>query len=281
MNSVTTVAVSGIELAVRDGVGPGSPTGLPVLCLHETGATSASWQPLADALAGTGASLIRYDRRGWGGSGEPAFYSKTTVGEQSQEAIGLLDALGIEEAVLVGAGLGAVAALDLALREPSRVIAVVAVEPPLLALVEGATEGLSADVDALREAAEEAEQGDGRLPAVERFLAGELPYLAPGSERIGAREAAGGGDGMEASRRPASLFAEFGAVPGWSLPFEGLARMTLPIALVSGVASPSQLRRACSGLAAHAPTARLIELEEPDPLAGPGLGSALFATLDG
>lgn len=271
MSGSGTVAVAGVELALR---GERLAGGADALCLHETGATSACWQRLDEALEGEGVSLLRYDRRGWGESGEPLAYSRTTVGEQSQEALGLLDALGIERALLLGAGLGAVAALDLALREPSRVSGVVAVEPPLLALVEGATEGLSSDVEALREAAEET--GDGRAAAIERFLAGELPFLAPGSERLAEREAAGGGDGREASRRPASMFAEFGAVPGWPLPFEALARNELPITLVFGAESPDPLRLATVALAAHTPVARLVELPDADPLAGPGLAATLL-----
>lgn len=276
MDSTGTVTVGGVELRLHAGPERERPSGVQtVLCLHETGGTSASWRPLADELEGSGLSFIRYDRRGWGGSGEPVPYTRTTVGEQSQEALGLLDTLGIERAVLVGAGLGAVAALDLALREPSRASGVIALEPPLLALVEGATEGLSADVEALREAAEEAEPGQGREAAVDLFLAGELPFLAPGSERLSRREALGGGDGREARRRPASLFAEFGAVPGWSLPFEELAGMSMPLALVIGAATPDPLRLAGEALCFHAPTARLVELEDEDPLSGPSLASVL------
>lgn len=274
MSGVRTVAVAGVELALREDAEREDRGAVTVLCLHETGATSASWQWLADAVKGEAVSLLRYDRRGWGSSGEPLAYARTTVGEQSQEALGLLDELGIERALLLGAGLGAVAALDLALREPARVCGVVAVEPPLLALVEEATEGLSSDVEALRKAAEES--GDGRAAAIELFLAGELPYLAPGSERLAEREAAGGGDGREVTRRPASMFAEFGAVPGWPLPFEALADTDLPITLVYGAASPMPLRFATMRLASHAPTAHLVELADADPLAGPGLARTLL-----
>ena len=56
-------------------------------------------------------------------------------------------------AVLIGAGLGAVAAPDLSLRRLELVVGCVLVEPPLLAFELGATEALSADAaDLVREA---------------------------------------------------------------------------------------------------------------------------------
>lgn len=273
------VTTGGVDLAVySDRVGE---AGRNVLCLHETGATAASWRPLTEALAGRGDfTTLRYDRRGWGASEAPEPYTRTTVAEQAQDALGLLDAHDFARATLCGSGLGAISALDLALREPSRVEAVFAVEPPLLALAEGATEGLSHDIEALREAAEAASETDsasGREAAAELFLAGSLPYLAPGSGRITAREAAGAGDGFEARRRPASLLAELGAVPAWPLPFAELEATEIPIVLVIGAATPQPVRLAASGISNHAPSADLVDLAQEDPLHGSELARLLDA----
>lgn len=265
--SAFSLPVGGVDLAVYRGASDTGATGsgIGLLCLHETGATAASWAPFAAA-----GDVIRYDRRGWGASTAPEPYLRTTVGEQAQDALALLDGLDIERAALVGAGLGAVAALDLALREPDRVQTVVAIEPPLLALADGATEGLSNDVASLREAAEEAGPGAGGQVAADLFLEGRLPFLAPGAERLPVREKPGGGDGIEARRRPASLIAELGAVAAWPLPFEALAASEVPLAIAVGSATPDPLRRAASTLVTYAPAARLVEVAAADPMTAPG-----------
>lgn len=264
MSADLTLPVGGVELGVYGRVRDAGTD--VVLCLHETGATAACWADLASAGAKTGKAVIRYDRRGWGTSSAPEPYLRTTVGEQAQDALGVLDALGVKQATIVGSGIGAVAALDLALREPGRVRTVVAIEPPLLALADGATEGLSEDVAALRDAVEEAGRAAGREAATDLFLAGELPYLAPGAERLPEREALGGGDGAESRRRPASLIAELGAVAAWPLPFEALVETDVPLAIVVGSATPTPIRHSARILVDHAPTAELAEFEQPDPM---------------
>jgi 3-oxoadipate enol-lactonase len=67
-------------------------------------------------------TLIRYDRRGFGDSVDPA-------GEYSAhgDALAVLDAVGVERAAVIGASMGGAAALDLALAAPERVRALVAV----------------------------------------------------------------------------------------------------------------------------------------------------------
>lgn len=276
----STLAVPGAELALRrwshGSTGSSAPeSGRAIICLHETGATAASWKTLAEQLSGTdfAADLIAFDRRGWGGSTAPELYLRTTIAEQARDALLVLDHLDIAEAILCGAGLGAVAALDLALREPSRISAAVAIEPPLLALAEGATEGLSQDVETLRKAVEA--EDSGRAVAADLVLAGELPFLAPGAERLPAREVAGGGDGQEVRRNLGTLFAELGAVPAWSLPFEDLAQTPTPITIVTGQGTPAPVQAAAEALATYAPSAQPIRLGATDPLLAPNLAEQL------
>lgn len=290
--TTTVVPVPGADLAVRRWPAAQGESRRTIVCLHETGATAASWQSLAGHLAdrAMATELVAFDRRGWGDSTAPEPYTRTTVAEQAQDVLLVLESLGTEKATICGAGLGAVAAIDLALREPSRVVATIAIEPPVLALVEGATEGLSRDAEKLREAFEESRaelanaaevgrsgadtglaQRDGRGAATELFLAGELPYLAPGSGRLAARERPGGSDGLEARRRPGTLFAELGAVPTWTLPFEALAESTTPIVIVTGEETPPPVRAAANALATYAPSAELMPLPAADPLLAPDL----------
>ena len=75
----------------------------------------------------------------------PTGYRRTTVEEQSEDAAALIESAAEAPAVVCGAGLGAVIALDLLLRRPELVSGAVLIEPPLLALVPAATEALSED----------------------------------------------------------------------------------------------------------------------------------------
>lgn len=89
--------------------------GDPVLFIHAGVADRRMW----DANVATIAEhfrAIRYDMRGFGGSSLPP-------GEFSnhQDAVGLLDELGVERAHVVGASFGGVVAIELALAHPDRV----------------------------------------------------------------------------------------------------------------------------------------------------------------
>jgi pimeloyl-ACP methyl ester carboxylesterase len=88
-------------------------------------------QPLAEALAARGHRVLCLDLLGHGDSDRPEEmweYSMTTFGGQ---AIGLLDHLGIEQAVLGGTSLGANSALEAAALDQSRVKGLL-IEMPVL-----------------------------------------------------------------------------------------------------------------------------------------------------
>ncbi len=88
-------------------------------------------QPLAEELADRGHRVLCLDLLGHGDSDRPDEmweYSMTTFGGQ---AIGLLDHLGIEQAVFGGTSLGANSALEAAARDQSRVKGLL-VEMPVL-----------------------------------------------------------------------------------------------------------------------------------------------------
>ncbi len=139
----------GVEIAWSErGEGP------PVLLIHETAATGAAWEPVAEALS-EHTRAISYDRRGWGGSSAPEEYRRTTVEEQSEDAAALIEAVADSPAAACGAGIGAVIALDLLLRRTDLVSAAVLIEPPLFQLLPAATEALSEDRHRLEIAARE------------------------------------------------------------------------------------------------------------------------------
>ena len=237
----------GVELGFSE-AGEGSPS----LLLHETGVDSRAWLPVASALAPSARAIV-YDRRGWGASTAPEGYSRTTVPEQSEDSVELLAELAAgEPAVLAGAGLGAVMALDLMLRRPDLVAGAVLVEPPLLALLPEATEMLGADGRAI-----EAVAGDGRGALVELYLSGGLAALGAGAERLPPELA------VAARERPASLIAELGAVPAWEMPVSRLAAVTRPALIVTCAGTPPLLLAAAEALSLRLAAAELRQLASP------------------
>ncbi len=116
------VAVAGGALwTMREGSGP------PVLLLHAGIADSRAWDPLVPLLTTRGMSVIRYDRRGFGRtSTEDVEFSNRAdavaiLEIQEQGAAAFVDALGIDQAIVVGNSQGGQIAVDLAIEHPERV----------------------------------------------------------------------------------------------------------------------------------------------------------------
>lgn len=250
--------------------------GDPVLLVHETATGALAWEPLARELA-RGARAIGYDRRGWGGSTAPEGYRRTTIEEQSEDAGALIEATGAANATVVGAGIGAVIALDLLLRRPELVARAVLIEPPLLALLPDATEALAQDAAAIETAV-----ADGGLDtAVGVYLSGGLVALGAGAGRLPATLTAG------ARERPHSVFAEIGAPVAWSMPLVRLASAERPSLVVTSPSTPHLLREAARALAARLAGAEeaTVEVERtpphigaPDRIAALVLGAAPLST---
>jgi pimeloyl-ACP methyl ester carboxylesterase len=210
--------------------------GAPVLLIHETGVSSVAWAGVAEAVSAR-ARAIAYDRRGWGGSSAPDGYRRTTIEEQSEDAAALIESLDPSFAVLCGAGLGAVVALDLLLRRPELTPGAVLIEPPLLQLLPTATESLSADRRALEAAA-----GEGPGAIVELYLSGGLGAMAAGVSRLP------GPLTDPARESPASLIAELGAVATWVAPRQRLASAERPSTVLTAGSTPPLLREAATAL---------------------------------
>jgi len=101
-------------------------TGAPVLLIHGSGpgvSAWANWRLLLPVLAQT-RRVIAPDLRGFGYTERPvnpAEASAYTMATWVQQAVGLLDALGIEQTDLVGNSFGGALALALAIAHPQRV----------------------------------------------------------------------------------------------------------------------------------------------------------------
>ena len=100
--------------------------GASILLIHPSGATGSTWGPAVEALARVG-RVITYDRRGYARSGGQPVRKLST---HSADAAALLESLQAAPAVVVGTSSGAMIALDLAVRRPELVRAVVEHEGP-------------------------------------------------------------------------------------------------------------------------------------------------------
>ncbi len=126
------------------------------------------WTDAVKELARLG-RVIAYDRRGCTRSERPKPYERTSVAEQADDAAGLLDALAAAPAVVIGRSYGGAVAIDLALRYPDRVRALVLLEGDALGLSPAGLEWTKAIGDRLREVAAQ----DG-VNAVYEALIGEV-----------------------------------------------------------------------------------------------------------
>lgn len=109
-----------VDLAFRmRGSGP------VVVMLHGTSASHAVWEPIAGALAAE-ATTVAVDQRGHGRSDKPA--DGYAAPDFADDVVTVLDAIGVDTAVVVGHSLGARNAWVAAARHPDRVAGIVCVD---------------------------------------------------------------------------------------------------------------------------------------------------------
>jgi pimeloyl-ACP methyl ester carboxylesterase len=226
-----TVEGAGVELAYEETAA----TGPAVVLVHGMAADRAVW---AGAVAG--ARTIAYDRRGYGDSGAPEPYERTTVSEQAEDLVALLRATGAGPALAAGADFGALVVLDVLRRHPGVLRGAVLVGPPVFQLVPTALEPLSAERLALEDALREG----GRDRAVERWL-----------ELHGAAEA--GAERLARARRDATgFFADYGGQATLPLARRDLRSLGVPVVVLDPPGAPAHVRAAGDAVAALIPGVR-------------------------
>ena len=241
-----------------------------VVVLHATLSTGRQLAPLVHELAAPGdVRVAAPDRRG---SGERRLQPPRGVdmAEHLADLAALLDAEGVERAVLLGHSYGGVVAIEAAARLPERVAAVVAYEPPYGPLADERTRRAFALVARATAAA----AATGGPPAAARtFMRG---VAGPGAwdampERTRAfLEGEGGGavaDAAMAGLEPSGL--------------EGIA---CPVTILTGSASEPFYAPLADALAARIPGARRAELaglRHTAPITDPApIAAAFRAALD-
>ena len=113
---------TGVVLAVQE-----SGRGTPVVLLHAWGETHRSFDRLVPLLPG-GLRLVVPDLRGVGGSGKPD--GGFSLEDAARDVVALLDALGLDDAWLLGTSSGGYVAQQVAAQHPGRVRGLVLVGAP-------------------------------------------------------------------------------------------------------------------------------------------------------
>lgn len=121
----TIHAVNGVELSVLD-----EGSGDPIVFIHGFPELAYSWRNQVPAIAAAGYRALAYDQRGYGGSTKPDRVEAYGLMDLVGDAVGLLDALGLDRATFVGHDWGSIVAWTAAVMHPDRVERVVSLNVP-------------------------------------------------------------------------------------------------------------------------------------------------------
>ena len=124
----TQLDVNGVSLHVAD-----SGNGPTVLFVHGFPDTWRGWRRQMDMVVSAGYRAVAFDMRGFGQSSKPDDVASYTALQCVGDLVGILDALAVERAVLVGHDFGAAVSWTAAMMRPDRFSAVFCLSvPPLV-----------------------------------------------------------------------------------------------------------------------------------------------------
>ena len=123
------VRTNGIDMHLNEAGTEGDP--LVVLC-HGFPELGYSWRHQLPALAAAGYHVVAPDQRGYGDTTRPEAIEDYDIVHLTDDLLGLLDALGAEQAVFVGHDWGSPVVSHLVLRAPERVRGVVWMSVPFV-----------------------------------------------------------------------------------------------------------------------------------------------------
>lgn len=125
------IEVNGLKIHYKT-YGQGEPT---FILLHGFGASVFSWREVMEPLSKLGA-VIAYDRPAFGLTERPLEWQGESPYSQSSQVelvVGLMDALGVERAILVGNSAGGTISMLTALKYPERIESLILVDPAVYA----------------------------------------------------------------------------------------------------------------------------------------------------
>ncbi len=242
----------------RDGVvlaGDETGEGVPIALLHGLTATRRYVVMGSKALERSGHHVVAYDARGHGRSSPAPTRAAYTYDDLGRDVEAVLDARGIERAVLAGASMGAHTLLWLALNVPERVAGLVVITPaydPATHDEEGRFERWDALADGLEHGGVEgfiAASGDSDLPESWQETVAKVTR-----QRLSQHSHL---DAVADALRAVPRSRPFGAI-------DELARIAVPVTVVASADEPDPGHPQAVGeaYAAAIPGARLV-LDEP------------------
>ena len=123
--TLRTLPVNGLDMRIAEaGDGP-----LVVLC-HGFPELWYSWRHQLSSLAEAGYRAVAPDQRGYGGTSRPEAIEDYTIDNLAADVVALIDALGEQQAVIVGHDWGSPVVWHTALRHPQRVRGVMGMSVP-------------------------------------------------------------------------------------------------------------------------------------------------------
>lgn len=152
--SLQTLAVGEWEFEIEF---DGPADGRPVVLLHGFPETAACWRPVTALLVGHGLRVIAPNQRGYSPGARPLAVAEYAMDRLVADVVGLLDALGLVTADLVGHDWGAAVAWAVAGTHPDRVRSLTALSTPHPAAFgrarsrDGAQRSKSAYIDVFRQ----------------------------------------------------------------------------------------------------------------------------------
>lgn len=246
-----------------------SGVGAPIVLLHGFTGSAASWRGLLPALHAAGFETIAIDLLGHGQTDSPADPRRYSAEAATADLVALLDALTIDRAVWLGYSMGARLALQLAIRYPDRVRALI---------LESGSPGVGGDDErAARVRSDEALAERIERDGIEAFVDywQSLPLFA-----AQARLSAEARDGLRRQRlrnNPAGLANSLRGFGQGVQSFLGdrLIELTMPVCLIAGADDDKYRRLAVemAGVMRNAEAATVAEcghtphLEQPDEFA--------------
>jgi pimeloyl-ACP methyl ester carboxylesterase len=257
--------VSGIEITYET-LGP--PSGRPLLLIMGLGGQMIWWDDdFCRELVAAGFFVIRFDNRDSGRSQDiarPARALRTalrltrptyTLAEMAADAVGVLDAVGVEDAHVVGLSMGSMIAQTMAIRYPARVLSLVSMMGTTGRLSAGLPQKLLL-VPALfqRVSAERSPYIDQTVAMLRALASPRVPFDETSARSVIERSADRGINPQGTRRQLTAILTQ----PNRT---KALRQLAIPTLAIHGTADPLMGISAGRATAAAIPGARMLEID--------------------